>query len=89
MCAVWQKEEWRKMKGNHRGKGPLETEPLSGTDRCVIEGTGSFLVLSLISYSQEKGAGRRDSILWEELLHQLHPRGWGGRNPGLSLPCQP
>lgn len=51
LYAVWQEEEWRKMKGNHRGKGPLETEPLSSTDRCVTEGSGSFLMLSLISYS--------------------------------------
>lgn len=77
------------MKGNHWAKGPLETEPLSSTDRCVTEGSGSFLMLSLISYSQEKGAGGRDSILLEELLHQLHARGWERRNPGLSLPCQP
>lgn len=77
------------MEGNYGGKGPLKTEPLSSTDRCEIESTGSFLMLSLISYSQEKGAGRRDSILLEDPLHQLHSTGWGGHSPGLSLPRQP
>lgn len=77
------------MEGNYGGKGPLKTEPLSSTDKCEIESTGSFLMLSLISYSQEKGAGRTDLILLEDPLHQLHTTGWGGHSPGLSLPRQP